>query len=359
MNNLLDLNKPVSIYGFGNSGKKLAKNLVKAGVKVEFFIDQRAEKNQFIENICCVRPSDINEKIEQVVIGVFNREVSPIEIEKVLRSKDVKIVIGYHEINNFFPGVVQPSFWYDPLFEISKYKDEIFETRKILSDVVSRTIFDKILKYRMTGTISDHPEGDGIDNQYFNVNIPGWLSEQKIRMLDCGAFDGDTIVSAIEHKAPIDFAFCFEPDAKNFISLTGNCRKQDKINCIAIPCATWSKTEKIFFSDPEGESSRVLTNSDNSVQAIAVDDFIANSSYKFIKVDVEGADLETLKGAINSIIRCRPYVAVGVYHCPSHLWEIAIYLNKNLKDYSFHLRQHGQFCIDTVLYCLPIKHEQK
>lgn len=355
MESMFDSRKSLSIYGFGNSGRKLALNLKNAGVEIDCFIDQRAEKNQNIEGIPCIRPSDVGDNIEQVVLGFFNRDVSPIDIAKILKERNVKNVIGYNEINRFFPAVAAPSFWFDDRLDLSDYTEEINQLRNLFKDDESLNLVDAIVKYRSSGKIEDHPQGSGLDNQYFDVNIPGWLNGENLTMLDCGAFDGDTIRSAIKNKSSITNAFCFEPDSKNFDVLSQKCKLEDKIKCMLIPCATWSKTETILFSCSEGENSRVSKTSDNSVQALAVDDFIGNSSYDFIKVDVEGADLPTLEGAIQSIRRMRPYIAVGVYHRPKDLWDVPLYLKNNLDSYRFYLRQHGQCCFDTVLYALPAR----
>jgi FkbM family methyltransferase len=352
--NNFDKKKPFGIYGFGIAGRRIALHLKKIGHPPAAFIDRRAEPGQLIDGINCISPTDLkNSGIKQAILGVFNREASPKTIANLLTDFGVDVVVGHNQINEIFPGAVKRSFWFDPDLDHGKTKAELSNVSELLEDPQSKLTLQKVLKYRLSGRIEDHPDGDGIDKQYFQVNIPGWLRRERIGMIDCGAFDGDTIRSAIKLSPNIVRAICFEPDQQNFQFLVDTCSNQNKIACTLIPCATWSKTQKVFFEENSGESSKVSDSGVTATQAVAIDDLIASSKYEFIKVDVEGADLETLHGAIKSIQSQRPYIAVAVYHKPQDLWEIPLFLNSSLEKYSFYLRQHGENCIDTVLYCVP------
>jgi len=353
MNNFFNANEPISIYGCGNSGRILASNLIRLGKEINYFIDQKANENSVIDGIKCINPSKITEEIKQVVIGVFNRDVSPREIKSLLKSNKVMTIIGYNEINHYLPGSIPPTFWYDSDFNYSKFSPKISEVKKILDDHESILTLEKILTFRQTGKVEDHPDGIGVEKQYFDKGIKNWLEGNGHIMIDCGAFDGDTIFSAIKNKVPISKAYCFEPDLQNFSVLTTNLKKQSIIDALSIPCATWDKSATLYFNDVGGENSRILSDSTTPVQAISIDEFIGKSPYNFLKIDVEGAELETLNGALESIKLNRPYIAVAIYHKPTDIWEIPLYLSNHLQKYSFYIRQYGHNCFDTVLYCCP------
>ncbi|MFN9067042.1 MAG: hypothetical protein ACK5V3_07430, partial [Bdellovibrionales bacterium] len=234
------MTKQIAIYGCGNSGQKLAKNLQSAGVEVTCFIDQRAQQLKVVNSIPCIAPHEVSSVHEQIVLGFFNRDVSPRLIAEFLLSKGVKKVIGYHEVNKLLPGVVSPSFWYDSQVDLKNFQSEIEELKSLFKDEESLRVLNQILKYRQTGHVFDHIEGSGLQTQYFKNGNPEWLSRPNLTMVDCGAFDGDTIVGAIENQSNILRAFCFEPDQKNFTALLSNVKKQDRIECYCIPCATWN-----------------------------------------------------------------------------------------------------------------------
>jgi FkbM family methyltransferase len=351
--NKLDLSKPIAIYGHGNSGKKIALKLIELGIKINFFIDQKADDQMFVNGIRSIKPSEINHQVEQVIIGIFNRDVNPRDITSLLKSKQIKTIIGYHELNFHIPGVIQKSFWYDPTLDFIKYEIQSSKLTNILCDESSKLTLKNILNFRKSGKVSEHPDGTGLNNQYFDKEIRKWDPDKKQIIIDCGAYTGDTILSAIENDFPLLRAYCFEPDIQNFSKLTKNLTSYPTIEIISIPCASWNKTMTLYLSEPEGEGSRVVKKSSIPVQALSLDDFFVNSCFDFLKIDVEGAEIETLQGAIKSILKNRPIFAVAVYHKPEDLWEIPIYLYENLKNYKYYLRQYGHNGFDTIFYCFP------
>ena len=121
------------------------------------------------------------------------------------------------------------------------------------------------------------------------------------------------------------------------------------------PCAVSDKTQ-ILFMDYEGGSSTL--NSDNRVnyvQCVSLDDVLKNFAPTFIKMDVEGEEHRTIIGAENNIKRHRPDLAICVYHCVNHLWDIALLINSWDLGYKFYLKAHNSFTMETVLYATANK----
>ena len=73
----------------------------------------------------------------------------------------------------------------------------------------------------------------------------------------------------------------------------------------------------------------------------------------YIKMNIEGAEIDALKGAAGSIARWTPKLAIAVYHRPSDLWQIAEVVRGLNPNYDLYLRQHDGGVIETVLYALP------
>ena len=46
----------------------------------------------------------------------------------------------------------------------------------------------------------------------------------------------------------------------------------------------------------------------------------------FLKLDVEGSEMATLRGARNSIDRFKPKLAISIYHKPDDFFEIINYI---------------------------------
>ena len=69
----------------------------------------------------------------------------------------------------------------------------------------------------------------------------------------------------------------------------------------------------------------------------------------YIKLDIEGAELDCLKGAAKSIIRWKPKMAISAYHKPEDIWTLALYVKSLRSDYEFAFRHYRTDYRDYVL----------
>jgi hypothetical protein len=68
-------------------------------------------------------------------------------------------------------------------------------------------------------------------------------------------------------------------------------------------------------------------------------------------MDIEGAELNALKGAHQIIKRSTPHLAICVYHKPKDLWDIGLWIDQNFSGkYSFYIRTYAEQTFETVLY---------
>jgi len=83
----------------------------------------------------------------------------------------------------------------------------------------------------------------------------------------------------------------------------------------------------------------------------ALDDL--NISPTYVKMHLEGEELNALEGAVGTIQRCRPIVAVTIYHGADGLWRIPVFLTDRLKNYVFYTRTDAWVGTGTVFYAVP------
>jgi len=169
--------------------------------------------------------------------------------------------------------------------------------------------------------------------------------------VDVGAFDGMTSVDFIEWSKEYKKIICFEADSKNI----SNCKKTlQKVTerYQIIDKAAWSTKTSICFDEKGTTNSKIDLSSSNTVQAVTIDEALEGEKITFIKMDIEGAEMEALEGARQIIKECKPKLAICVYHKKEDIFEIPrLILNIN-PEYKFYLRHYSLGLSDTVLYAI-------
>jgi hypothetical protein len=90
-----------------------------------------------------------------------------------------------------------------------------------------------------------------------------------------------------------------------------------------------------------------------AVSAKTLDSLVDGARPTFVKLDIEGFEVDALEGARQTIERHAPILAVCVYHRQDHLWRIPLLLRQWRHDYAFFLRPHNEEGWDLVCYAIP------
>jgi hypothetical protein len=73
----------------------------------------------------------------------------------------------------------------------------------------------------------------------------------------------------------------------------------------------------------------------------------------FIKLHLEGGELDALRGGLATISKSRPVIALTVYHDADGLWRTASWMRENLTDYVLLMRTHSWCGTGAVIYAIP------
>lgn len=220
----------------------------------------------------------------------------------------------------------------------------------LMSDDESREVFTSFLAThirKFTHKIPSHP----LNQQYFPQNVP--LSKGYQRVINCGAFDGDTVRSLHRRYGKIQFLACFEPDPSNFCQLSSYLKKNGKdiaSDIVSLPVGIFHKTCSMRFGHGKSFNSSLDENGESLIQCVSLDDVLPECAPTFINMDIEGAELDGLIGCEETIREHTPDLAICVYHSSDHLWRIPLQLEKMNKNYRFYLRNYTGFVAETVLY---------
>lgn len=194
----------------------------------------------------------------------------------------------------------------------------------------------------------------GIGKQYFDVFEP---CQDEI-VVDCGAFDGKTEQDIAEWtNYNYKKIYAFEPNEANVQKCRLFYRDNELQNIELIPKGTWSKDSVLSFSAEQDENDAgggITTdgNNESKVFVTTIDNVVGDDKVTFIKMDVEGAELESLKGAAKTIKRNAPKLAICIYHKTEDLWTIPKYILELDVNYRFYIRHYTSIAWETVLYAV-------
>ena len=93
------------------------------------------------------------------------------------------------------------------------------------------------------------------------------------------------------------------------------------------------------------------------VKLEALDNMFFNENITFIKMDVEGAEKESLLGASKIIKKCMPKLAISVYHKSEDIYEILLMIRKFSEKYKIYLHRHNTYSYITEIVCYAIKNK--
>ena len=252
----------------------------------------------------------------------------------------------------FLRAMASAMICWDSLYFEQEEKDQ----KKFTEFKINNSKPGEIAGYKFEGDYNLHPFID------LNLNNQDRDFLKNKDIIDAGAFTGDTSLplSKITDKN----VYAFEPFEESFELLKKNISANNIENIIPVNKSLGNiNGERTLFllgvnvqgitSDPN------IRNYDNEikVQEITVDKFVEENSLNvgLITVDIEGAEMDLLEGAVNTLKTQRPILEISIYHKISDFFDIIPWIaNLNL-DYDFKIvkEQPWSFVVDTIVQCRP------
>lgn len=301
INIIQEKQKRVIIFGAGYYGKKLLDLCIDGGINVDFFCDSNERKqNTIIQGIRIIslkKLEELSKNIDYVII--ISTKYSHDEIQNLL------VDIGI-SINNIYKFV---DYW-----DIS----------------LATQYFDgDILPFKQNEVF--------VDGGCFNF----WTSRLFLKKME-------------ELGVCCKKIYAFEPDSKNIKKCKEHMESLDINNVELIEAGLWSHNSFLQFSGEGKGSSHIVLQEERKtkkIKVVALDSYV-KEPVTFIKLDIEGAELEALRGAEDIIKRYRPKLAICIYHKPEDIWEIPYYIKMLVPEYKLYIRHYSNSEKETVLYAV-------
>lgn len=323
--------KPIVLYGMGNGADKIIDWCEANGVKVSgiFASDEFVRYQQF-RGLTVQKYSDIiAAQGEDILIVIAFASERP---EVLARFKELA---AKHE-------TLAPHL---PLFDeeetvstawLAKHEQELQTVYARLADDASREVFSDTLNYKLSGKV-EYLFHCATERQE-DLRELFTFGENEVYM-DLGAYNGDTVQEFLQLTGgKYQYIIAVEPDRRNCRKLAAMAESLGNIT--VQQCGVWNVPGELGFSDSGGRQSTFLAVQKQTVPVNSIDNLAQDLPVSYIKMDVEGAEVQALTGGRQVITGQQPKLFVAAYHYDMDLFRLPLLLWQLVPEYKIYLRKH-------------------
>jgi FkbM family methyltransferase len=355
------LSKSLVLFGAGGLGRKTLQGLRKIGIEPLAFADNNPDLHgRQIDGLIVLSPSSAAKEFGKKALFIITvyTDSAPGGIEPLIQQLGA---MGCISITSFvplywkYPSIFLPHYAYDLPHKVIEAAATIKEAAKLFNDAISGSEYLGQIQWRLNPQVAPIP-AQSEHEIYFPPELIS-LKENEV-FIDCGAYNGDTVSSFLKQSnGKFGKIWAFEPDLVNYKKLNGLIDSLTINIAVRIQSrnlAVGSHSEKLHFNAQGTASSFRSTSGGILIQSEPLDSLLAGETPTYIKMDIEGAEMDALAGASNIIRNHLPILAISVYHCQDDLWNIPLMLNAISEQYHFYLRRYTPRVLDDlVLYAIP------
>ncbi len=109
-----------------------------------------------------------------------------------------------------------------------------------------------------------------------------------------------------------------------------------------------------MFDQGASSASKITPSGKVEIPVTTLDNILKNRPVTFIKMDIEGGEIDALNGSRNIINEQKPVLAICVYHKFNDIFDIPLLIKSFGINYKYYLRHYSNYVSETVLYAVPI-----
>lgn len=212
-----------------------------------------------------------------------------------------------------------------------------------LGDAISRETLLDIVSYRLSGNPACLASYDfAPEKQYFEP----FLAISNDVFVDGGGCKGETTLLFANLYPDYRRIEIFEPDIVNIREASALAETLPRTHFHALGLS--DSPGRLYFDAGRGSASSVSVAGDVAISVESLDNLVPDAT--FIKLDLEGWELPALKGAVKSLTKNKPKLAIGAYHKPLDFLEISDWVIQKNPNYQVALRHYTESWTESVLY---------
>ncbi|PLK48669.1 FkbM family methyltransferase [Uliginosibacterium sp. TH139] len=290
----------------------------------------------------------LNELPQNAIVLNCSTSISPISVLGNLQRAGINRVLNYADLVEASNAALDwPDFVLKMRADYAEHVGDWFALFGLLEDEISRQVLLDTMCYRVSAQ-PDYMTGYSVRlrDQYFE----GFMQYREEVFVDAGGFDGDTTEEFCTRYPDYHAVHLFEPSSANIAAARARLVGRERVHFVQRGLS--DQTGVLHFNPDAGSASAV---SDAGSESIEVDtlDAMLPGPVSFIKMDLEGWELQALTGARLHIVQDHPKLAIAVYHAAADFRVLPAYIRSLRQDYRMFLRHYTEGWSETVMYFLP------
>ena len=341
----------ILMYGIGNQFKECYKifkrekvllfdgNPEKTGIQISDgnVIHSSDEISKYYDKESCIVISSISHQYE---IAKFLVE------EKGISTTDIFMYTSEWYESNVYKRDLIDQNWSKIVRYSEKFADE--ESRRYyLNAIMARKERNPLLLKPNSNCISV--------NEYADIV----KLEKDDRIIDCGAYTGDTAELYLKKLNGECQIYAIEPYKENYLKMQERiCNNNwgDKVK--TFNCAVGNERKKIALSYNEGDFGMAISVSNKNgkenqdVEVETLDHLLRDKHITYIKMDIEGEERNALAGAKELIKKNKPKLMISAYHKIEDFWELPEIIWDVNPNYKIYVGHAPNVSTEMEFYCI-------
>ena len=344
---LAETDKKIVMYGMGNGADKILAVCERYGIEIcDFFASDGFVRGHSFHGKVVLSYSDAKAKYgaENLIVLLSFASSLPDVIENFKRIDA--------ECELYAPDVPVCDGEIFTLDFARAHKDELTQTYGLLADEESKSIFENVIAYKLTGKLGYLFAAESDKDEVYEKLLG---ADQIHAYADLGAYNGDTIRELMKYSPALSDVIAFEPDRRSFRKLSDFCTTlPDNIHINALHAAAWNEDAELTFGDEGNRNSGLFAKAKTvQIKATSLDIALDGKAVDYIKYDVEGCEREAIVGSSNTILSCAPKLLVSAYHRSEDIFALPLQIHALRKEYKLYLRRYAYVpAWDLNLICI-------
>ena len=312
--------------------------------KIDGIIDDFASEGASWNSVPLIKSKDVP---TNAIVVNCSTSVVPVSVEKMLLRENRFRVLSYSQLFNQFDFIKVPSFVEEMRADYKLNNQKWSDLFLALEDTESKETLISIINFRLSG---DPKYMSGFENRILEQYFEDFMNYSNEVFADVGGFDGDTTVDFCKRYPDYNKIFFFEPSPANMTKAKKRLEGFNNIEYFNVGLS--DKDEILYFNPDQGSASSINGSGSEKITVTALD-IAVNEPVTFIKMDIEGWEINAINGCRRHIKEENPKLAIAVYHKCADFWQIPELILSINPNYKLYLRHYTEGWSETIMFFLP------